>query len=119
LWIVESPATMPQRRCSTACSSASVISGVRATSRRSSASYGASSGRRCPPQRAGAALPVARTRGISLIAAEGLTAKRRAAARIELPGSTARTMRSRKSNDIGAGMAISRPVATDIVESQV
>ena len=35
------------------------------------------------------ALPVARTRCISLIAADALTAKRRAAARIELPPSTA------------------------------
>ncbi|MGH6897706.1 MAG: hypothetical protein ACREJ5_14385 [Geminicoccaceae bacterium] len=39
-----------------------------------------------------------------MIAADGLTAKRRAAARIELPCSTARTIRSRRSNDIGAGM---------------
>jgi hypothetical protein len=37
------------------------------------------------------------TRCISLIAADGLTAKRWAAARIELPRSTARTMRSRRS----------------------
>jgi hypothetical protein len=36
-----------------------------------------------------------------LIAAEGLTAKRRAAARIELPRSTARTIRSRRSMEIG------------------
>jgi len=39
-----------------------------------------------------------------LIAADALTAKRRAAARIELPASTAATIRSRRSNDIGAGM---------------
>ena len=52
----------------------------------------------------GAALPVARTRWISLIAADGLTANRRAAWRIELPRSTAPTIRSRRSNDIGAGM---------------
>jgi hypothetical protein len=45
----------------------------------------------------GAALPVARTRCISVIAAEGLAAKRRAAARIELPPSTARTIHSRRS----------------------
>jgi hypothetical protein len=45
-----------------------------------------------------------RSRCISLIAADGLTAKRRAASRIELPCSTARTIRSRRSNDIGAGM---------------
>jgi hypothetical protein len=53
-----------------------------------------------------------------LIAAEGLTAKRRAAARIELPRSTARTTRRRRSNDIGGGMTTSRLVSTDIVESQ-
>jgi hypothetical protein len=54
---------------------------------------------------------------MSLIAADGLTAKRRAAARIELPCSTARTMRRRRSNEIGAGMMTSRLVSTDIVES--
>ena len=47
-------------------------------------------------------LPVARTRRISVIAAEGLPANRRAAARAELPASTARTKRSRKSADKGA-----------------
>jgi hypothetical protein len=46
---------------------------------------GLSTGRRCPPKRSGAAFPVARTRCISLIAADRLTAKRRAPARIELP----------------------------------
>jgi hypothetical protein len=55
----------------------------------------------------------------SLIAAEGLTAKRRAAARIELPRSTPRTMCRRRSMDMGAGMSTSRLVSTDIVESQV
>ena len=44
----------------------------------------------------------------SLIAADGLTANRRAALRIELPPSTARTIRSRRSMDIGAGMTTSR-----------
>jgi hypothetical protein len=91
LWIVESPATMPQRRSRAACSSASVMSGRAATNPRRSASCGASSGRRWPPKRDGATLPVVRTRCISLIAADGLTAKRRTAARIELPRSTART----------------------------
>jgi hypothetical protein len=38
-------------------------------------------------------LPVVRTRRISVIAADGLTSKRRAAARAELPASTARTRR--------------------------
>jgi hypothetical protein len=44
--------------------------------------------------RAGAGLPVARTRCISLIAADGLTANRRAAWRIELPPSTTATIRA-------------------------
>jgi hypothetical protein len=39
-----------------------------------------------------------------LIADEALTANRAAAPRIELPLSTARTIRSRKSRDSGAGM---------------
>jgi hypothetical protein len=59
---------------------------------------------------------VARTRCISLIAADGLTAKRRAAARIELPRSTARTICSLRSMDIGAGMTTSRLVSTVVVE---
>jgi hypothetical protein len=75
-----------------------------ATRRRRSLSCGASSRRRWPPKCAGAALPVVRTRCISLIAADGLTANRRAAARIELPSSTAPTIRRRRSNDIGAGI---------------
>ena len=54
-----------------------------------------------------------------LIAADGLTANRRAAPRIELPCSTARTIRQRRSNDIGAGMTHIPPVSTDIVESRV
>jgi hypothetical protein len=44
---------------------------------------------------------------MSLIAVDGLTAKRRAAPRIELPRSTARTMRRRSSMEIGAGMTTS------------
>jgi hypothetical protein len=39
-----------------------------------------------------------------MIAADGLTAKRRAAPRIELPLSTARTIRSRRSRDVDAGI---------------
>jgi hypothetical protein len=53
-----------------------------------------------------------------LIAIDGLTAKRRAASRIELPRSTARTIRRRRSKEIGAGMMNSRLFSTDIVESQ-
>jgi hypothetical protein len=54
-----------------------------------------------------------------LIAADGLTAKRRAAARIERPRSTARTIRSRRSMEIGAGTTRLPLVSTVIVESQV
>ena len=43
-----------------------------------------------------------------LVAAEGLTAKRRAAPRIELPCSTAHMIRKRRSKEIGAGMMTSR-----------
>ena len=42
-----------------------------------------------------------------------------ASARIELPRSTARTIRRRRSMEIGAGMVTSRLVSTVIVESQV
>ena len=65
--------------------------------RRSASAYGSKIGRRWPPTLAGFALPVSRTRRISLIAADGLTANRSAAARAELPASTKRTIRSRKS----------------------
>ena len=47
-------------------------------------------------------LPVSRTRRISLIAAEALTSKRAAACLAELPASTARTNRLRRSFDKGA-----------------
>jgi hypothetical protein len=47
-------------------------------------------------------LPVSRTRRTSLIAADALTSNRAAAARAELPSSTARTSRRRKSWDKGA-----------------
>jgi hypothetical protein len=66
---------------------------------------------------AGAVLPVLRTRCISLIAADGPTAKRRAAARIGLPRSTAPTILRLRSNDIGASMAASPAASTFIVES--
>ena len=49
-----------------------------------------------------------RTRCISLIAADGLIPKRRAAPRIELPCSTTRMIRKRRSKEIGAGMTTSR-----------
>ena len=70
-----------------------------------------------PPTCAGAALPVSLTRRSSLIAADALTSKRLAAARIELPPATARTIRSRKSIDIGAGIRHPSAAPTDRVES--
>jgi hypothetical protein len=60
-------------------------------------------GRRCRPRAPGC---------ICLIAAEGLTAKRWTAPPIELPLSTARMMRSRRSMEIGAGMATTSAVST-------
>src|SRR3954465_6495872 len=68
-------------------------------------------GRQEPPIFAGAVLPVWRTRCISLMAAEALTAKRRAACRIVLPPSTACTIRSRRSWDKGAVMISSTALA--------
>jgi hypothetical protein len=65
----------------------------------------------------GAALPVVRTRCISLIAADGLTAKRRAAARIELPPSTPRTMGRPKSQQMGPACQHLRLVSTDILSN--
>ena len=65
-----------------------------------------------PPKRAGAQEPLSRTRRIRLIAADGLTSKRKAACRIELPPSTARTIRSRRSWDKGAGIIASRLILT-------
>jgi hypothetical protein len=47
-------------------------------------------------------LPVSRTLRISLMTADGLTSNRSAAWRLELPASTARTIRWRKSWDRGA-----------------
>jgi len=58
---------------------------------------------------AGAVLPVARTRCISLIAEDGLTSNRAAARLIELPSATARTIRARRSCDNGIAMA--EPIA--------
>lgn len=80
------------------------MSGVASTILTSAASCPARAAGRWPPTCAGAALPVSRTRCISLIAADALTAKRRAASRIELPPSIARTIRSRRSIDSGAGI---------------
>src|SRR4051794_28784275 len=76
-------------------------------------------GTREPPIFAGAVLPVWRTRCISLMAAEALTAKRRAACRMVLPSSTTRTIRSRRSWDKGAVMINSITLAPDTRESDL
>ena len=65
--------------------------GFAAISSRNRPSCPASSGARRPPALAGAALPVSRTRRTSLIAADALTSKRRAASRAELPRSSLTT----------------------------
>src|SRR5215204_6056306 len=100
--MVDSAFTTMPRTASAAWISRSVIPAWRDTMARSSSACFSSRGRREPPIFAGAALPVRRTRCISLTAAEALTAKRRAACRIVLPPSTARTIRSRRSWDKGA-----------------
>ena len=92
------------RAASSARISARVMVPLAAVSSRSSASCPASSGLRWPPIWPGAVLLVSRTRRISLIAADSLTAKRRAASRAELPASTACTRRRRRSCDNGAAM---------------
>jgi len=81
----------------------------RSLRRRRRSSCPANNGRLYPPILAGSVRPVVRTRCISLIAADGLTAKRTAACRIELPSPTARTIRARKSAD--KGRAVPKPPA--------
>src|SRR3712207_1289379 len=97
--MVESAFTMMSRAARAALISRSVTPGWRNTTARSSSACFSSRGRREPPIFAGAGLPVWRTRCISLMAAEALTA-----CRIVLPSSTARTIRSRRSWDKGAVM---------------
>jgi hypothetical protein len=103
--MVEGARTTTPCRARSVLISTSVMSGLACTRARTRLSCASRSGRRCPPKRAGAAVPLSRTRRISFTAADGLTSKRNAARRIELPASTARTIRSRKSCDRGAGMA--------------
>src|SRR5918912_1397193 len=103
--IVESAFTSMPRPDSAALISRNVIRGWLDTIARNASAWGSSRGRRSPPIFAGRVLPVRCTRCSSLIAADGLTAKRFAAFRIELPCATARTIRSRRSRDNGAVMA--------------
>src|SRR4051812_42935052 len=102
--MVESALTAMPRACRASRISFSVIPGLLVAIVRSVAACGSRIGRRWPPILAGAVLPVWRTHCISLIAADALTANRSAAARAELPASTACAIRSRKSCDIGAVM---------------
>ena len=102
--MVDSALTTIPRAPRAALISRSVIPAWRNTMARRTSACASRSGRRAPPILAGAVRPVRRTRCISLMAADALTAKRRAACRIELPPSTARTIRSRKSWDKGAVM---------------
>lgn len=102
--MVDSAFTAIPRACRASRISLSVIPGLLVAIARSVSACGSRIGRRWPPILAGAVLPVWRTRSISLIAAEALTAKRSAAARAELPASTEWTIRSRRSCDNGAVM---------------
>jgi len=99
--VVSEPGSRP-RSIRASLISASVMPGLVVVSSRSRSSWPASNGLRYPPIFAGSVLPVTRTRRTSLIAADALTANRAAAARAELPCSTARTSRLRRSWDKGA-----------------
>src|SRR3954452_9307811 len=79
--MVDSAFTTIPRACRASRISLSVIPAWLDTIARSSSACFSSRGRREPPIWAGAKLPVWRTRCISLMAAEALTAKRRAACR--------------------------------------
>ena len=116
--MVESAFTTMSRAASAALISRRVIPALLDTMPRSSSACFSSRGRREPPIFAGAGLPVWRTRCISLMAAEALTAKRRAACRIVLPSSTARTIRSRRSWDKGAVMINSTALTPSTLESE-
>src|SRR3954470_20664989 len=117
--MVDSAFTTMPRACRASRISLSVIPALLdAVARRSSACF-SNRGRREPPIFAGAVLPVWRTRCISLMAAEALTAKRRAACRMVLPSSTTRTIRSRRSWDKGAVMINSITLAPDTRESDL
>src|SRR5215213_6359083 len=100
--MVDSAFTAMPRACRASRIAVSVIPGLLVAIARSVSACGSRMGRRWPPIFAGAVLPVWRTRCISLIAAEALTAKRRPACRIVLPSSTACTIRSRRPWDKGA-----------------
>ena len=115
--MVDSAFTAIPRACRAPRISVSVIPGLLVAIARSVSACGSRIGRRWPPIFAGAGLPVWRTRSISLMAAEALTAKRRPACRIVLPSSTACTIRSRRSWDNGAVITNSTALAPRTSES--
>jgi len=115
---VDSAFTTIPRAASVALISRSVIPVWRNTMARRASACASRRGRRAPPIFAGAVLPVRRTRCMSLMAADALTAKRRAACRIELPLSTARTIRLRRSWDKGAVMMNSTALTPSTLESE-
>jgi hypothetical protein len=115
--MVESAFTAMPWACRASRICLSVIPGLLVAMARSVSACGSRMGRRWPPIFAGAVLPVWRTRSISLIAAEALTAKRRPACRIVLPSSTACTIRSRRSWDKGAVMVSSKALTPGTLES--
>ncbi len=102
------PTTIPYWR-SSVWISLSEVSALVSGRANTTAPCGSRMGWRCPPKRAGAGLPLWRKRCISVTAADGLTSKRRAACRMDNSPCTARTIRSSKSRDRGAGMGCSRP----------
>ncbi len=116
--MVDSAFTTIPRAASATLISRSVIPAWRDTMARRTSACASRRGRREPPILAGAVLPVRRTRCISLMAAEALTAKRRAACRMELPLSTARTIRSRRSRDNGAVLVNSAALAPGTLQSE-
>src|SRR4029078_2305917 len=117
--MVESAFTTMPRACRASRISLSVIPALLDTMARRSSACSSSRGRREPPIWAGAKLPVWRTRCISLMAAEALTAKRRAGYRMVPQSSPTRTIRSRRSWDKGAVMINSITLAPDTRESDL
>ncbi len=116
--MVESAFTARPRAARATLISRSVIPVWLDTMARRSSACVSRRGRRQPPIWAGAVQPLRRTRCISLMAAEALTAKRRAACRNVLPPSTARTLRSRRSWDKGAVMINSTALAPSTLQSK-
>jgi hypothetical protein len=95
-----------------------VRSGSTISSSRTRAAWSANAGRFQPPYRSGATLPRRRQRCISLITKLTLTSNVAAVDRHEAPASTARTTRSRRSNEYGRVIDRWPPRPSDQFESQ-